>query len=123
MSTVIICLVLVVLIVYAARSSMKHFKGEGGCCGGDSEIKEKPVKKKLSGPVIQEKIIHIQGMHCDHCRTSVENAVNSLDGVCAKVNLKKNIASVQYERPCEDAEIVRAIAGAGFEVESIETVR
>ena len=122
MSTAIICIVLVLLIIYAIRSSMKHFKGEGGCCGGGSEIKEKPVRKKLTGPVVQEKIVHIQGIHCDHCKTSVENAINSLDGVCAKVNLKKNIATVQYERPCEDADIIRAVTGAGFDVERIEIV-
>lgn len=122
MSTLIICLVLVLVIIYAVMSSMKHFRGEGGCCGGGSDIKEKPVKKKLDGPVIQEKIVHIQGMHCNHCKTSVENAINSLDGVCAKVNLKKNIATVQYERLCDDADIIRAVTGAGFEVERIEAV-
>lgn len=119
MGTFIICILLILLILYALRSSLKHFKGEGGCCGGGSEVKEKPVKKKLNGPVIEEKVVHIQGMHCDHCRISVENAINSLDGVCAKVNLNKNLAVVQYERPCDDADIIRAVTGAGFEVVSI----
>lgn len=119
MGTFIICILLILLILYALRSSLKHFKGEGGCCGGGSDVKEKLVKKKLNGPVIQEKVVHIQGMHCDHCRISVENAINSLDGVCAKVNLNKNLAVVQYERPCDDADIIRAVTGAGFEVENI----
>lgn len=43
MSTVIICIVLALIIIFAIVNSAKHFRGEGGCCGGGSDIK---VKKK-----------------------------------------------------------------------------
>jgi hypothetical protein len=54
---------LAVIIIVAIRSSIKHIKGEGGCCGsGVSTIKE--PDKKLSGTVINMKVLKIDGMHC-----------------------------------------------------------
>ena len=45
MSDVIIIIVLAAAIALGVRESVKHFKGEGGCCGGGSSYK--PKKKKL----------------------------------------------------------------------------
>lgn len=42
MENIIIIIELVVVILIGIRSCIKHFKGEGGCCGGSST----PVKKK-----------------------------------------------------------------------------
>ncbi len=33
MGNIIVIVVIVVIAFFAVRSSMKHFKGEGGCCG------------------------------------------------------------------------------------------
>lgn len=118
MGTIIIIAVLVVLVLFAFRGSFAHFKGEGGCCGGgDSEPKQK--KKKLDGEVIATKIISIEGMHCENCKNTVEKHINQIDGASAQVNLKKNIAVVQLDRPVEDADLRTAVARAGFTVNSI----
>ena len=55
MGNVIIIAGLVLIIFFAGKSSIGHFRGEGGCCGGGSG--EKPEKKKLEGKKIGEKII------------------------------------------------------------------
>ncbi len=34
MGTYMICGILIIVIVAALLGSRKHFKGEGGCCGG-----------------------------------------------------------------------------------------
>ena len=52
MANVIILAVLVVIAVYAVSASRKHFRGEGGCCGGAGTVRE---KKKLNAPRIGEK--------------------------------------------------------------------
>ena len=41
----IIIAVLLILVFTGIRSGTKHFKGQGGCCGGSSQIQDK--KKKL----------------------------------------------------------------------------
>ena len=50
----IIILVVVVLLIFALKGSIKHFRGEGACCGGGSgSVKTKKAKKKtLDGPVV-----------------------------------------------------------------------
>ena len=119
MGTAIIIGILAIIVVIAVISSVKHMKGEGGCCGGGgSEPKQK--KKKLAGEVIATKIISIEGMHCENCKNTVEKYINQIDGASAQVNLKKNIAVVQLDRPVEDTDLRTAVARAGFTVAGIE---
>ena len=46
MENVIIFGIIAVLILIEIRSGVKHFKGEGGCCGGGSTVKTKRKKLK-----------------------------------------------------------------------------
>ncbi len=121
MSDVIIILILIVILGFAVKSSIKHFKGEGACCGGGSgQVKTKrPKKKKLDGPVIGTRTIKLSGMHCQNCVNSVTRALNSLDGVSAKVSLRDNSAEVSFDRSVEEDRLRRAVEDAGFEVLSI----
>lgn len=118
MENVIIIIVLCVALFFAIRSSLKHFKGEGGCCGGGPDIK--PEKKKLENQKIAEKVISIEGMHCDHCKNTVERYINDIEGAVAKVNLRKNIAVVSMDRKISDEELKLAVEKAGFKVINIE---
>lgn len=120
MGTVIVAAVLIVIVVLAVGSSLKHMKGEGGCCGGGGEIKE---SKKLDAPKIGEKEITIEGMHCDHCKNSVERAVNKIDGAVCKVNLKRKKAKISYSREVSDEALKQAVESAGFQVIGIEKVK
>lgn len=121
MVNVVIILILMVLLAVGIQSSVKHFKGEGSCCGGSGTVKtRKPRKKKLNGPVIGKKTIRIQGMHCDHCVQSVTRELNKIEGASAKVNLKEQKAVVSFEREIDDAELIGAVEAAGFQVVSIQ---
>lgn len=66
-----------------------------------------------------KKIITIEGMHCDHCRAAVENALNAIDGVQAKVNLSKNQATVTLSKDVSDQTLTDAVTGEDFSVVSI----
>lgn len=41
MADFVIIGILIILIIIGIRSGVKHFKGEGGCCGGGSSVKVK----------------------------------------------------------------------------------
>ncbi|XCP86875.1 heavy metal-associated domain-containing protein [Roseburia hominis] len=118
MGNVIVIAVLLVIAFFAVKSTMKHFKGEGGCCGGGcSECGNAKMKhKKLEGDKIAEKVIRIEGMHCEHCKHAVEEEINKIDGASAKVNLRKNLAVVSMDRRIADDELYAAVARAGFQV-------
>ena len=49
-----------------------------------------------------KKIIEIHGMSCEHCQASVEKALNAIDGVKAKVELKKNRAVINLTKEIQD---------------------
>lgn len=115
--TLLIIVILVLILILAIRTSIKHMKGEGDCCGGP---KEKPIKKKISGPVLREVTVHIDGMHCQNCRVRIENHLNEMDGIVAKVNLNKKAAAISVYKDVDDLEIQNTIEKLGYTVVSME---
>jgi len=113
MADFVIIGILIILIIIGIRSGIKHFKGEGGCCGGGSSVK---VKRKKLKQVVKQRTVVIDGMTCEHCKARVESRLNSLDGVLAKVNLKRKTAVVSMEKDVEDEVIKKTIENAGYEV-------
>jgi copper ion binding protein len=67
-----------------------------------------------------KKIITIEGMSCSHCQRRVEEALRALDGVEAKVDLKKKKATVKYSKEIDDSILRKAVEEAGYEVVSVE---
>ena len=112
MENYIIIGIIAVIFVTAVISSIKHFKGEGGCCGGRSY---KPKRKKLKG-VKYQKTFKVDGMRCEHCKRRVEEAVNDIKGVSGKVNLKKGELAVSYAEVISDGIIKSKIEKAGYTV-------
>ncbi|MGN1014529.1 MAG: heavy-metal-associated domain-containing protein [Butyricicoccus sp.] len=118
MANIVIVAIIVVLVIVAIRPAIKHMKGEGGCCGGGGgTIAVKP--KKLDGKKIAEKIVYIEGMHCENCKNAVERQINRIDGAAAQVDLKHNLAVVSMNRMVEDDELRRAVEMADFQVTKI----
>jgi copper ion binding protein len=67
-----------------------------------------------------KKIIEIKGMSCEHCQARVEKALNAIDGVEAKVELKKNRAVVDLSKEVADQLLNDAVTEAGYEVVSVK---
>lgn len=108
----IIIAILVVLLFVGIRSTVKHFARKGGCCGSADY---KPKKKKLSKVLFQKKFI-VEGMHCEHCKMRVEEAVNDICGVAGSVNLKKGELTVSYEADIKDEIIKTKVERMGYSV-------
>lgn len=117
MGTMIIVAVLILMIVYAFRGSLKHFKGEGGCCGGEASTTR--VKKQKLAQTAAVKRIVIEGMSCEHCKQTVENCLNSLNQVNATVHLRKKEAVVKLGTAVCDEVLKEAVEKAGYQVVSI----
>ena len=115
--TLLVVVILIIILIPAIVSTLKHMKGEGDCCGGP---KEKPVKKKIDGPKHRELVVHIDGMHCQNCKNRIEKHLDELDGVVAKVNLNKKQAVVSIYREIDDSVIRDVIEGLDFTVVSME---
>ena len=66
-----------------------------------------------------KKIMEINGMHCPKCSARAENALNSIEGVSAKVDLKKKCAVISMKEEVSDDKLMAAVAALGFEVGAI----
>ena len=117
-SNSIIAAILAVVLFISLRGSIKHFMGQGSCCGGGNSIVKEP-DKKLKGPILKTKVFKIDGMHCENCTNRIKRALNSVDGVSAKLNLRKKEAKVAYDKDVDDAELTAVIERLGYKVISI----
>ena len=129
MVDIIIVLIVVVLLGFALKGSIKHFKGDSPCCGGGGgghlpgisfTIVLDIPDKKLDKPVLGKKVLKISGMHCEHCVKAVTEAINKVDGASAKVNLPENEAVVSYDRELDEEQLKRIVKDAGYRVVSIK---
>ncbi len=78
-------------------------------------------KKIIKVDKYMKKIIHIEGMCCEHCAKRVENALSAVSGVVsADVKLKKKTAVVRSREEIDDAEISKVISEAGYTVTAID---
>lgn len=87
----------------------------GGCCGSGAVS---PVKRRVADRdethYPYTAVLTIDGMTCGHCAVRVENALNELNGVWAKVDLGGKTALVRMVQPLPEAVLRQAIRGAGY---------
>ena len=116
MGNVIILAILLAMVVLAVNSGRKHFEGSGGCCGGGGE--EHP-HKKLEEPAVGQRVLSVEGMHCESCQARIEKAIDRLDGVVCKTNLHKKTATVTFSQPVSDDTLKEIVEKLGYRVTEI----
>ena len=66
------------------------------------------------------KTIRIEGMQCNHCKMTVEKALNSMEEVTrVEVSLENKKAVIELNKEIENDKIKNVILEAGFEVTEI----
>ncbi len=70
-----------------------------------------------------EKILKVDGMSCGNCAVRVENALNSLEGVWARVDLEAEEAQVYMKEEYEDQRLKDAVRDAGYRVYKVNKVK
>ena len=67
-----------------------------------------------------KKVLTIDGMHCNHCKMSVEKALAGVSSVAdVKVNLEKKEAVVSGDA-LDEAALTKAVTDAGFAVTAVK---
>ena len=54
------------------------------------------------------RVVHVEGMMCNHCRMHVEKALNGIEGVKATVTLNPPVATVEFEGDVKSVEELQA---------------
>ena len=119
MGTIIICLILAVICIFAVRSYVKKLRS--GCCGaGEDPVKSvRPSDRDLSHYPYSCKIM-IEGMSCKNCAKRVENEFNERDGYYASVDLKGNCAVVHMKQKQPADTRKKMVEHAGYSAVSVE---
>ena len=116
MNTVLILLLLALIGWALWRIVQKSRKG-GGCCGEHEAAEKKvPVADRNKSHYPYALSLQIGGMTCANCARRVENALNSLDGVWASVDIDDHSARVLCKTRPEEAAIREAVRQAGYTV-------
>jgi copper chaperone CopZ len=69
-----------------------------------------------------KKKLFVSGMHCEHCKRRVTEAIEGINGVRANVDLKKSTVQVSSKSNISDETLIDAVTNAGYTVTGIETV-
>lgn len=116
---IILVLIVIIILIFALKGSMKHFNGEGACCGGNVNNKVKVDDKNISYYPYTI-TVYTEGMKCDGCKLKVENALNAKSGIYATANYHKNIVKVHMKENLSDEIITKVVEEAGYRVKSVQ---
>lgn len=118
---IIIVVIIIVAAGYGLKETIKHSKGEGGCCGGgeDKSVDAEPTAV-LEGDIVTKMDISIAGMHCINCKNSITRSLQKLGGIAVNVDLDANKAHLEATREVSDDEVTFAIERLDFKVTGID---
>ena len=108
------------LVVYAIWQTVQRFRGraKSSCCGGREAPARKTVADTDESHYPYRYRLAVGGMRCSHCAVNVENALNAMPGVWAKVQLAKNEADVRTKQPVAEETFAEALQKAGYTLDS-----
>lgn len=117
-ATVIICIIIAITVVFAARRAVRTFSGDGSCCGGKrtKKVKRTHVEDTDEANYPYATDVSIGGMTCERCSAAVENALNGIDGVWARVDLAAKNAHVLSKQPLDMDCVKDVVREAGYYV-------
>ncbi len=98
----------------AKHNPIKNMEQAGSAANSPTELI--PEEK---GKFEMTKVMKIDGMMCGHCAARVENALNALEGVSAKVDLDNKCANITLSAPVEDNQLKKTVENAGYSVVSV----
>lgn len=97
---------------------LRYFKNKNTqtTCSASDKCELKIVKEENN-----MKTISIEGMQCNHCKMSVEKALNSIEGITSvEVSLENKNAIIECSKEIENDKIKSVIEEEGFEVTDIK---
>lgn len=119
---IIVTICVVAVLAWAVYLNGRR-KKTSSCCGDCSKCaKATAVADKKRSHYPYEVRAEITGMTCQNCAVTVENALNSLEGVWAVVRLDTGFARILCKSEPDKEKIRRAIHDAGYGVGSLEIV-
>lgn len=111
------------LVVFAVYRTVQKARGKAksGCCGTPEAVTKKKVEDTDESHYPYRYTLSIEGMRCSNCAATVENMLNEVDGVWARVDLGKKKADVLSKNEIGQPDLARALAGSSYMLTACET--
>lgn len=120
MKDFIIILLLAAVLICAVVLMIQRRKKGSACCGTTAEkLKRIPVSDKNKSHYPYHVRLRITAMTCENCAIRVENALNKMDGVWAKVDKASGIADVRMKEEMDIKALCKTVAEAGYNAEKM----
>lgn len=121
MINIIIPAILVVILVFSVYSYLHKLRHGGGCCGEhDAAPKKVKVEDRNKQNYPYTVVLKVDGMTCANCARRVENALNSLPGTWATVDLGARQATVLLKAQPDPDALRQAVRDAGYLVLAVQ---
>ena len=125
MSLSSVCVVTNALRLRNFKSKINNAKSENSINIKNETLKKESlnIKNEINNKMedLEMKTIMIEGMQCNHCKMSVEKALNSIEGVeNVEVDLEGKKAIIETSKEIENTKIKEVIEEAGFDVTEIK---
>lgn len=120
MKEFLIFALLAALLTAAVWLTIRRRKKGSACCGSPAENQKRvPAADKNPSHYPHRMQLIITGMTCENCAIRVENALNGVDGVWAKVDRGSGIADVRMKAETDLRLLAQAVAKAGYHAEKM----
>ena len=116
--TAIIVICAMALVAFAVYSTVKKMRGKSksSCCGTPEVKTVRKVEDTDESHYPYRYTVGIEGMHCANCARAVENALNSMDGIWAGVELGRNRAIVRAKQEMTEGDFEKALSDTSYKL-------
>ena len=114
MTQYLIIAVLAGILCWALIKTVRRAKRGSACCGERDRSPRRVRPRRAPADYRYACTLDIEGMTCENCAVRVENALNALPGVWARVDLASKRAAVRSASPCDAQVLCLAVVRAGY---------
>lgn len=117
-TTIIIYIIAAVLIIYGVYYTVQKFRGKAksSCCGTPEVKSVRKVDDTDESHYPYTYVLTVDGMKCSGCASNVENSLDNMDGVWAKVSLGRREARVLAKKEYTKEDFDEALSKTSYKI-------
>ena len=117
-TTIIIYIIAAVLIIYGVYYTVQKFRGKAksSCCGTPEVKSVRKVDDTDESHYPFRYMLTVDGMKCSGCASNVENSLDNMDGVWAKVSLGRREARVLATKEYTKEDFDEALSKTSYKI-------
>ena len=113
------------LVVFAVYRTVQKARGKAksSCCGTPEVITKNKVEDTDESHYPYRYKLAIEGMRCSNCAATVENTLDEIDGIWARVNLGRKEADVLSKQEMQQADFANVMGATSYRLVGFEAVQ